>query len=75
MNITNKIDASTCSESQPFDVYNMGVQAGQNADFFDDFEDRLRFFIEECDQMQVCMCACKFVISVCVCVCVCLTEG
>ncbi|XP_041361041.1 protein misato homolog 1-like [Gigantopelta aegis] len=45
-------DYSHKNEAQPFDVYSMGVQSCQNADFFDDFEDRLRFFVEDCDQMQ-----------------------
>ncbi|XP_043281672.1 protein misato [Venturia canescens] len=37
---------------QPFDVFNYGVNLWQNEQFEDDFSDRIRSYVEECDMMQ-----------------------
>lgn len=46
------IPNSHVSETKGFDNFGYGEQLFQNQKFRDDFEDRLHFFIEECDRLQ-----------------------
>ena len=44
------------SEDQPFDVFGLGQRA-LSGEAWDEWEDRVRFFTEECDLMQVGACS------------------
>ncbi|KAJ1530772.1 hypothetical protein ONE63_005625 [Megalurothrips usitatus] len=48
--VTNEYEHQ--SEQQPFDIYNYGVNLFKNADFEEDFTDRIRIYMEECDNAQ-----------------------
>jgi hypothetical protein len=39
-------------ENEPFELYHYGINTMKNEGFFDSFENRLRAFAEECDNMQ-----------------------
>jgi regulatory protein YycH of two-component signal transduction system YycFG len=41
------------SETKPFDVFNNGADLWKTEQFQDDFIDRIRMYVEECDNMQV----------------------
>lgn len=41
------------SEEQPFDIYNYGINLFNNSDFEEDLTDRIRNYMEECDNAQV----------------------
>ncbi|XP_065185260.1 protein misato homolog 1-like [Sycon ciliatum] len=41
-----------CSDSDPFDVYSMGLDVMQDISMADQFEDQVRFFAEACDRLQ-----------------------
>jgi hypothetical protein len=38
---------------KPFDVFNYGASLWKTEQFQDDFIDRIRMYVEECDNMQV----------------------
>jgi hypothetical protein len=41
------------SDTKPFDVFNYGADLWKTEQFQDDFTDRIRMYVEECDNMQV----------------------
>lgn len=41
------------SDTKPFDVFNYGADIWKTEQFQDDFIDRIRIYVEECDNMQV----------------------
>jgi len=41
------------SDTKPFDVFNYGTDVWKTEQFQDDFIDRIRMYVEECDNMQV----------------------
>ena len=49
------------SEEVGFDVYNQGVNLQQNYEHQKQTEDRLHFFLEECDQLQVKTLICYYI--------------
>lgn len=40
-------------DMKPFDVFNYGASLWKTEQFQDDFIDRIRMYVEECDNMQV----------------------
>ena len=41
------------NEDKPFDVFNCGSNIWKTEQFQEDFIDRIRIYVEECDNMQV----------------------
>jgi len=51
VSIINEYEHS--SDTKPFDVFNYGADVWKTEQFQDDFIDRIRMYVEECDNMQV----------------------
>lgn len=45
----------------PFENYSSGQGFFKQQEQLDEVENRLRFFVEECDHLQVCLCFCTFI--------------
>ena len=41
------------NDIEPFDIFNCGSNVWKTEQFQEDFIDRIRLFVEECDNMQV----------------------
>ncbi|KAK3913705.1 Protein misato [Frankliniella fusca] len=48
--VTNEYEHN--SSEQPFDIYNYGTNLYKNGDFEDEFTDRIRNYLEECENAQ-----------------------
>lgn len=42
-----------CNENTPFDAFPLGSALWKTSQFIDDFSDKIRSYIEECDHFQV----------------------
>lgn len=51
MSIINEYEHN--GDTKPFDVFNYGADLWKTEQFQDDFIDRIRMYVEECDNIQV----------------------